>query len=359
MTGVQTCALPIYEYQMRTVYEQEFYMSLIDVVYKYKQNEYNSPIMSTFSEYMDFCVVLPRDRYDQIILSDRDSAKKNFCSLTWDAFELLELCVKRLEYLILSIDTNATIDKNLDYYHRWENALDFFPQLPKVVDINVQGNILGINLFNYILRCSLWRPRDLVTILSNLLSYVTETDSNQKINFIRNKSEFSQEMFKRCIKHSSTDILDKEVIGEYRHVFRNLEEVLLNFMDCYIIQEACVFMKKLSKIKFDALFVYDMNEIKNKLAVLYQLGLVGLYYDKDIAEAHHYVHHICFIFNSGLSPLRDFNNDDYTISKGKIIFNPILCDKLRLKYNTTELLCNWTKEEINNFHNAKMEIQDL
>lgn len=140
------------EYKMRTMYEQEFYMSLVDVVCKYKQNEYDSPIMSTFSEYMDFCVVLPRDRYDQIILSDRDSAKKNFCSLTWDAFELLELCVKRLEYLILKIDSNAIIDKNLDYYQRWENALDFFPQLPKVVDVNVQGNIVGIGLFNYILR---------------------------------------------------------------------------------------------------------------------------------------------------------------------------------------------------------------
>lgn len=244
-----------YEYKMRTEYEQEFYMSLIDVVCKYKRNEYDSLIMSTFSEYMDFCVVLPRDRYDQIVSLDRDSAKKNFCSLTWDAFELLELCVKRLEYLILKIDSNASIDKNLDYYQRWENALDFFPQLPKVVDVNVQGNTMGIRLFNYILRCSLWRPRDFVTILSNLLSYVTETDSKQNINVIGNKGEFNQEMFKRCIKHSSTDILDKEVIGEYKNVFRNLEEVLLSFLDCYIIQEAYVFMEKLSKIKFDALFV--------------------------------------------------------------------------------------------------------
>lgn len=308
---------------------------------------------------MDFCIVLPRDRYDQIISLDRDSAKKNFCSLTWDAFELLELCVKRLEYLILKIDSNALIDKNLDYYQRWESALDYFPQLPKIIKINVQGNIVGISLFNYILRCSLWRPRDLVTILSNLLSYVTETDSNQNINFSENKGEFTQEMFKRCIKHCSTDILDKEVIGEYKNVFRNLEEVLLKFLDCNIIQETRVFMEKLSKIKFDALFVYDMTEVKNKLGVLYQLGLVGLYYDKGIAEAHHYVHHICFIFNTGLSPLKDFNNDDYTISKAKVIFNPILGDKLRLKYNTTELLCNWTKEEINDFHNAKMEIQDL
>lgn len=41
-----------------------------------------------------------------------------------------------------------------------------------------------------------------------------------------------------------------------------------------------------------------------------------------------------------------------------LIINPILCDKLRLKFNTTELLCNWTKKEIDDFHNGKMEIQD-
>ncbi|MCM1161631.1 MAG: hypothetical protein NC412_10440 [Roseburia sp.] len=347
------------EYRMRTIYEQEFYMSLVDVVCKYKQNEYDSPIMSTFGEYMDFCIVLPRDRYDQIIMSDRDSAKKNFCSLTWDAFELLELCVKRLEYLILKIDSDVIIDKNLDYYQRWENALDFFPQLPKIVYMNVRGNVVGMSLFNYILRCSLWRPRDLITILSNLLSYVIETDSKQDIKFIGSKKEFSQEMFKRCIKHSSTDILNKEVIGEYKNVFRNLEAVLLKFLDCDILQETSMFLEKLAKIKFDALFVYKMDEVKNKLLVLYQLGLIGLYYDQTVAETHHYVHHICFVFNAGLSPLNDFNNDDYTTSRAKIIFNPILCDKLRLKFNTTELLCNWTKNEIDCFHNGKMEIQDL
>lgn len=347
------------EYQMRTVYEKEFYTSLIDVVCKFKRNEYVSPLIGIFSEYMDFCIVLPRDRYDQIISSDRDSAKKNFYSLTWDAYELLELCVKRLEYLIIKIDSNITIDKNLDYYQRWENALNFFPQLPKVVDINVKGNSVGISLFNYLLRCSLWRPRDLITILCDLLSYITEIDTNQNIKIIGNKGEFSQEMFKRSIKHSSTDILNKEVIGEYKNVFRNLEEVLLNFMDCDIIQDTYIFMRKLSEIKFDASFVYDMSEVKNKLGVLYQLGLIGLYYDKDVAEAHHYVHKICFAFNAGLAPLTDFYNDDYKISKAKVIFNPIFSDKLRLKFNTTELLCNWTKEEIKDFHNAKKEIQNL
>lgn len=63
-----------------------------------------------------------------------------------------------------------------------------------------------------------------------------------------------------------------------------------------------------------------MSNVKNKLEILYQLGLVGLYYDKDIAETHHYVNHICFTFNAGLTPCKDFYNDDYIISKVKNYF---------------------------------------
>lgn len=41
-----------FDYRMRSLYEQEFYMSLIDVVCKYKRNEYDSLIMNTFSDYI-------------------------------------------------------------------------------------------------------------------------------------------------------------------------------------------------------------------------------------------------------------------------------------------------------------------
>lgn len=73
---------------------------LIEVVSGFKRYEYNDHIMSVMSSYLDFCIVLPKDRYDQIIRDDRDSFKKRFCSLSWDGYELLDLLVRRLEYLI-------------------------------------------------------------------------------------------------------------------------------------------------------------------------------------------------------------------------------------------------------------------
>ena len=347
------------EYMTRMNYEKEFYLALIEVVTNFKEHEYNDYGMGVLSEHLDFCIVLPRDRFDQIISSDRDSAKKNFCSLTWSAYELLEMCVRRLEYLITSIQPDANINKDDNLFTRWDHALDFFPSLPKEISININGNIISMGLFNYLLRYSFWRPRDLISILSKILSYVTIVDANGNLNFGNNGNILNEELLRLCIKRNANQIIKLEMIGEYKNVFRNLDEILSEFIDGDVIQKADKFMNIISNTSFDANFAYDLAKPHNKLAVLYQLGIIGLQYNKEIAKKHNYIHHTCFMFNAGLGALEDFYQDDYTNAKADIIFNPIFTDKLRLNYNTTELICNWSMADIMNFHLIKRESQSL
>lgn len=349
------------EFNRRTEYEKLFYRTLIEVVNGFKQHDFNDRVMSVMSNYLDFCIVLPKDRYDQIIRKDRDSFKKRFCALTWDAYELLNLLVRRLEYLIKIIDPTVSIDTNANLFTRMDNALSFFPGLPQEIIFDVKGNKMTMGLFNYILRFSFWRPRDVISNLSSLLAYVIEIDEEDESKItVYDNVRLSNDELKLTIKDNVRRIIQEEFIEEYQNVFRNLEDVLGEFRDSQLIIKAHDFRKKLGTIRFDASYAYSVDDVDNKMQVLYELGIIGLKYKKDIATQHGYLHHICYIFNAGIGPFKDFikaNNKE--IEEASIIFNPILSNAFLFEFNTSELIGNWSQEYIERLHKMKRTIQTL
>ena len=352
------------EYRRRVKYEELFFRTLIEVVTKFKHNKYNDPVANTFGKYMDFCIVLPKDRYDQIVENDRDSFKRQFGSMSWTAYELLQLLTKRVEYLISKINHEDISEEKSsdteDYFQRMEKALAFFPGLPKSVNMNVQGNIIQMSLFNYILRSSFWRPRDVISNLSALLSRIVHIGLDGEI-ILDSNVKLSQEEVKLAIKDNARKIINEEFIDEYKHVFRNLGAVLKNLQglnEQIAVGEFCDLIKE---IRFDALFSYDMNLIENKLLVLYQLGVIGLRFDKCVMNDMHYLHNICFVFNAGMEPFDEFINDKYRKDADtQIVFNPIFVRKLRLSFdNTNELIGNWSREYMERNHRNKSLIKPL
>lgn len=349
------------EFNRRTDYEKLFFRTLIEVVNGFKKHDYNDHIMSVMSNYLDFCIVLPKDRYDQIIRMDRDSFKKRFCSLTWDAYELLDLIVRRLEYLMRGIDPDINIDNTSDLFTRMDAALSFFPGLPREITFDVNGHKVTMELFNYILRYSFWRPRDVISNLNSLLAYVIEIDEedDNKI-IIYDNVRLSNDELKLTIKGNVNKIIQEEFIEENQTVFRNLKEVLNAFRDSPMIIDVPEFRKRLSNIRFDASYAYSLDNINNKMQVLYELGAIGLKYDKKVAKQHSYLHYICYIFNAGMGPFKEFiAANSREIENVSIIFNPILSNEFNLKFNTLELIGNWSKEYIEQSHKMKKTIQTI
>lgn len=250
------------KYIQRNEYEKLFFRTLIEVVTKFKKNEYNDPILNAFGSYIDFCIVLPKDRYDQIKNYDRDSFKKNFGSMTWSAYELLNLLTKRTEYLVSSLNEVYTLKSTNDYFQRFNDALDNFLGLPKTIAMNVQGNIINLSLFNYILRSSFWRPRDVISHLSCLLSRFIRINENKKF-FIDKKIKLSDEEIKLAIKDNTKRIIQEEFIDEYKYVFRNLNEVLKLFHGLNEQMSVGEFEKILNDINFDTSYSYDMEKVQN------------------------------------------------------------------------------------------------
>lgn len=107
--STEKMATNLEEYRNRNEYEELFFRTLLEVVTQLKEHQTHDKVADALGEFADFCIVLPKDRYDSIIRSDRDSFKKKFGMLSWSAQELMELVYRRLEYLIRNRQTQPRI----------------------------------------------------------------------------------------------------------------------------------------------------------------------------------------------------------------------------------------------------------
>ena len=277
--------------------------------------------------------------------------------LSWSAQELMELVYRRLEYLIIMIDPTVKINTSLSSTERMNAAFSFFKVLPTSIVMKVNGNPVSMTLFNYILRSSFWRPRDVISNISKIMAQMVRVKNN---DWTSERDCLTEDDIKLSIKANAEKIIEEEFIGEYKNVFRNLPEVLRDLQGLDEQMDVQSFSDILKGIRFDASFSYDMNQVDNKLRILYQLGVIGLLYNKKMAAHQHYLNHICYEFNEGMAPFEDFlkykMKDDGGVT---IVFNPIFGRRLMLNYNTKELIGNWSDEYIKANHRNKEIIHGL
>ena len=126
--------------------------------------------------------------------------------------------------------------------------------------------------------------------------------------------------------------------------------MLNRFKGMDIIQDYDMFMEHLSRISICVATKENYSNTNDKLMLLYRLGIVGLFFNKDTSD-YSYGYHICFSFNEGMSPIEDLF--DQRISRARIIFNPIFSKYLRINYNTKEMICNYSWEYILTNHLLK------
>ena len=318
------------EYDKRNDFECLFYRSLCNVAMKFKRNQFNNQLYQ-IADRIDFCIVLPQDRLDQIQIADRDISKLKCCGLFWDAYDLLRMLVLRLEeyYEVKPISSQNMLQR----FHRI--LKEKLPQIPVSIKLYCGNRWHDFDLFNYMLRLSFWRPRD---ILLNFISLLGLVENSKNVGL-----DIDEKMIKDALSQSASNIIDKEFITEYQNVFYNLKDVLNSFRGYNNILDISEFFKIIEKVRFDASFSYDCSSSKNKILILYQLGIIGLRFNADSIENRGYTHHICFNFNEGLNPIYDAVIDRDTIeSEVEIIINPLFCKKYYIKINTEELIGNYS-----------------
>lgn len=133
------------EYQFRTDFEICLFRELMVVVSNIKRKKVHLEKQHFFSA-VHFCIILPQDRYDQIALDDRDIDKRNICSLNWDAYDLMEMLVKRLEY---HFHIPPALKKG-SLKDRFDEIISkYLPNIPTQINITHQGYRQRISLFNF------------------------------------------------------------------------------------------------------------------------------------------------------------------------------------------------------------------
>lgn len=303
----------------RLEFESLFYRSMFNVFEKLRKT--TKGIMSKVS----FCIIIPQDKLDQIKKSDRDFSKYNFASLSWDAIDLLQMLVKRLEYVYGFVDNEEIVEK-------FERIIrKHFPTIPLTIGINIEGKVENMHLFEYLLRISFWRPRDIIKYFYEL--YLANK------NNIKRKEELSSDTIKSILCKKASDIIDEEFYAEYRTVITNIEEIMEKFRGKNILLDVEEVYDILYNQQFETAALREFNKPYNKLKMLYELSVLGIWVDRNVKIQENLRCHLCFNYNEGLDPLDILKGDKkYKSSQVKIAINPIFSKKLSLQYNTKEIL---------------------
>ena len=228
---------------------------------------------------------------------------------------------------------------------------EHLPAISEEVSIEINGISKNVSLFEYLLRVSFWRPRDILKYYAVLYN-ANQTVDNPRIN------KLDSDTVKIIINNKADDIVKTEFINEYDKVFINLSKVMLAFYSKHIILTAKEICEILSKTPFITTFAFDCEQIINKICLLYELGVLGLKIFPKLIKARGIGNEWCFTFNEGLKPLEvldlGFSQDTTDI---KFVLNPIFSKKLCLEFNTTELVGVFGKEYLADNHARKMAIK--
>lgn len=336
------------EYKLRKEFEILFYRELTYTVYNIKTSQ-KCPYLDDLYKKINFCVIIPQDRFDELKLYDRDIAKRKFCCLSWDAYDLLEMLIRRLEFCFQIPHKQG--DNLLQQFETIINQ--YLPSIPTYITIEINNFDYSMPLFNYILRLSFWRPRDIIKNFARIFKLANQSIKPDPISV--------QDIIKDSLANSAREIIEDEFFNEYHNTFSNLPFILHQFDGCDIIMNDQDFCKILSRTKFEASTTGYINNIEEKIFLLYELGVVGLYHNKDlIKKLKKYGYHICFVFNEGLQPIEDYLNYQLgTETATKFIFNPIFSKYLSLNLNTEELIGNYPYDYIFKNHLMKDNIRRL
>lgn len=203
------------EYQFRTDFEIRLFRELMVIVSNIKRKKITLEKQYFFSA-VHFCVILPQDRFDQIALDDRDIEKRDICSLNWDAYDLMEMLVKRLEYHF-KVDSNR---RKFNLENRFYTIIQKeLPGIPTEININVNGYPQRVPLFNYLLRHTFWRPRDIIKNFAIIMKLGKESDIETK------NPELIQSIIKKALSQGVSRIIEGEFINEYKNVYVNIKDL--------------------------------------------------------------------------------------------------------------------------------------
>jgi len=350
------------EGKQRIEFIKKFDAQLVITLDALKENE-----RSNFTSKIDFCVIFPRDRYEVFRDEIRDISKVPFYFLNWDAYELMDMATRRLEFflskllhrapedrgyeVLLSKEVNVNMltqcNADADVWTRFEHAVNQL--LPKIPLRVVLGNNEEISLFNYILSLSMWRPRDILHYIYMLFNISRNSAG------MSDSSVAMNEAIRDGMTSTSITILSDEFIQEYNKVFRNITPVLNSLKGVEIIPKNKYLGDNL-RDRFDTSFAFDDGTYSSKLRILFELGVIGIVLEQDEIEIYQLLDKYCYVYCHGNMTHESIEFNE----RLHIVVNPMFKTRLLLNVNLNqgEVIGNYSRKRIEHLHRIKDSLPD-
>ncbi|HRI34638.1 MAG TPA: hypothetical protein PLD02_12870 [Saprospiraceae bacterium] len=315
--------------ESKVKFEIDWLHSLLLLVNDIKQLKSGKEICD---EKLDFCITIPNHRYLEILRNDIDSyrfqhRRKN---LLWSGVELLLFVRKRLEVL-----SNFKCKKSKPWESFIEVMQEKFPYIPIDITFDFNGKDIKINIFNYVLRHTFWRPRDLLLYFAHIISVCKEAkDNGYHISF---------ETIRTNIANLTFEIIKDDFKNEYKSSVRNIEQIIELFNRSNQVLTFEELENKIYKLDFEYVVVLDNDlrqDIIEKIKFLFQIGFLGIKANQELKEKFNLFSSHIFIFNEGCRLLKKVNKEK--LKEYTFIIHPIFSEYLELNTRENEFISNYS-----------------
>lgn len=274
-------------------------------------------------------VTLPRDRFIEVHKNDRDGfrLRHKYVNIEWTAPELANLARKRLEYYYSQKCSSS------DIFEKLTEALMWIGGIPKLLDFNYNGNVVKIGIFEYMLRHSFWRPRDIIYHVSLLID---RGERNRKIG-----RKISVENIREIASSASSEIIENEFIGEFKSIFPEIEETIFLFRESGSILKFSELFSLISTAEFRLSSGELIEGDIAKVDFLYEIGFLGIFDPAGSLRRAGFIRKESFSFSDSIDSYRRLRDDD----KRKVdwIIHPIFTEYLNLQTDGAEFPLNYEK----------------
>ena len=306
------------ERKRRVNFEIDWLRALLDFSIDAK-----SSTVSSFYKLLDFCIVVPMDRFTEAIRGQRDSYRgwHRWVTIQWSGIELADVLARRLEIL------SGTQYRSRSVIDRLDSVLKskMFRMIPREIEFEFNDHKYRMHLFNYILRHTFWRPRDVLFYFACILAFsIPISRGGQKYDNIPSES------IRMIVKNSTKKLLETEFIDELKSTVPNIEEIILCFKrkkwymrlsDIYEATKGVSF-----KFAGDSI---DSDDIVGKVKFLYDIGFVGLHLSKEQQISLGHWHNDVFYFNEGPSIFGNPTLDEIDLEAFDFVIHPVFVEYLR------------------------------
>ena len=199
-------------------------------------------------EWIGTLLTVPKDKYMELELRENSQIVNNHVvNLDWEASELHQLVKARFNHIVLSHNNDA----------RWNDVFDGLVQHSRVAAVKEDP-------FLYVLRHSLWRPREILVYFSEVFRFMQRSHNGASLS----------DLMIAAVREKQRHIIENEIILEFSQELPDLRSALrkLELKKLSAVMSYNDFASKLSGIRLSS----TITKTHDVATRLFYLGVIGV-----------------------------------------------------------------------------------